>query len=138
MKVDELLAQARAGLERLGPREALAAVREQGALLVDVRTAEQRARDGELPGALRHSLNHLEWRADQTAETPDPAFAGAQDRIVVVACDQGYSSSLAAARLQTIGFPHATDLDGGFQAWRAAGLPVEAPHTPDPPDVGAP
>ncbi len=135
MNVAELLARARAGLDRLDPAAAAAAVRDEGALLVDVRTEPQRAAGGEVPGALRHSLNHLEWRVDQTAETPDPAFAGAESRRIIVMCEEGYSSSLAAARLQTIGFPRSTDLAGGFQAWRAAGLPVEAPHATGPPPV---
>ena len=108
------------------------AAMQDDAVLVDVRTDPQRARDGEVPGAIRYALNHLEWRVDQTAETPDPRFAGVQ-RIVVL-CDEGYSSSLAAARLQALGVAGATDVIGGFQRWRADGLPVA--HTPAAPGVG--
>jgi rhodanese-related sulfurtransferase len=122
--IDELLAAARARLVRLGPHEARA-VAAEGAVLVDTRSEVQRAADGIIPGALYHPRTVLEWRADPDSGACDPALAGAMDRVVVVVCDEGYSSSLAAATLQDLGFAHATDLDGGFQAWRAAGLPVD-------------
>jgi rhodanese-related sulfurtransferase len=94
-------------------------------VLVDIRSEVQRTRDGAIPGALAHPRNVLEWRADAASAHDDPALSGALDRIVVVVCDEGYQSSLAAAVLQDLGFERATDLVGGFQAWRAAGLPVE-------------
>jgi len=121
--VDELLAHARLRLVRLRPEQA-AARAAQGALLVDVRTAEQSAADGVLPGAHVIALNHLEWRLDPTSAHRIPE-ARDHDVEVIVVCDEGYCSSLAAARLQDLGLHRATDLDGGFRAWRAAGLPVE-------------
>jgi rhodanese-related sulfurtransferase len=121
--IDDLLAAARARLERVGPAQALEAQR-AGAVLVDIRSDTQRERDGVIPGALFHPRNVLEWRADPDSGHCDPALAGDLDRRVVVVCNEGYQSSLAAATLQDLGFARATDLDGGFQAWRAAGLPV--------------
>jgi rhodanese-related sulfurtransferase len=119
--IDELLARARAGLARVSPAEA-ADLQAQGALLVDIRPADQRA-DGEIPGALIIDRNVLEWRLAPSSDHRLPEAPGAE-RVVVVVCNEGYSSSLAAATLQELGLPRATDLDGGFQAWRAAGLPV--------------
>jgi rhodanese-related sulfurtransferase len=122
--VDDLLAQARARLARVTPAEADAR-RRGGAVLVDVRLDEQRIADGKVPGAIVVSLNHLEWRFDPASPTRLPVVAD-HDIEVVLLCDEGYCSSLAAARLQDLGLHRATDVDGGFQAWRAAGLPVEA------------
>jgi rhodanese-related sulfurtransferase len=121
--VDDLLAEARSRLLRLGPEQAAAAM-EGGAVLVDIRSEAQRAADGAVPGAIWHPRNVLEWRCDPDCEARDPRIGGL-DRHVIVMCDQGYQSSLAAANLQALGFARATDLDGGFQAWRAAELPVE-------------
>ena len=119
--VDRLLAAARAGVPRLDPHQARAA-QLAGALLVDTRTAVQRSREGDLPGAIVIDRTVLEWRLDPTSpwripESDDP------DRLVVVVCRQGYSSSLAAASLRAVGLHRATDLVGGAQAWFAAGLP---------------
>jgi rhodanese-related sulfurtransferase len=122
--IDELLEAARARLLRVGPVEAAAAAK-QGALLVDTRPVEQRRRDGEIPGAVLVDRNVLEWRLDPASEHRIPE-AGDYDRLVIVVCNEGYASSLAAATLQELGLVNATDLDGGFQAWRAAGLPVQA------------
>jgi rhodanese-related sulfurtransferase len=122
--IEDLLAEARERLDRIGPEEAAAAVRE-GALLVDIRQQPQRAADGVVPGAIYHPRNVLEWRADPESDAKDPALADDLDRQVIVMCDAGYASSLAAATLKDMGFARATDMDGGFQAWRAAGLPVE-------------
>jgi rhodanese-related sulfurtransferase len=122
--IAELLEDSRARLERVGPRETAAAIR-AGALLVDIRSDNQRARDGVVPGAMHQPRNVLEWRADPDSGASDPVLAADLDRHVIVMCDEGYASSLAAATLQDLGFARATDLDGGFQAWRAAGLPVE-------------
>ncbi len=124
--IAELLAAARARLARLGPDEADAAMR-AGALLIDIRSDTQRARDGVVPGAVHHPRNVLEWRADPASGYSDPAIASDLDRHVIVMCDEGYQSSLVAATLQDLGFSRATDLDGGFQAWREAGLPVGPP-----------
>lgn len=122
MRVEELLAAARAGLERLGPAEA-AAVQAEGGLLVDIRYAALRERDGAIPGALVVERNELEWRLDPLCEHRAPEATG-HDLQVVVICNEGYASSLAAVSLRQLGLHRATDLAGGFQAWRAAGLPV--------------
>ena len=120
--IDELLAQARAGLVRVEPDEARAAMGD-GALLIDIRSESQRAADGIVPDAVWFARNVLEWRCDPACEAYDDRVGGL-DRHVIVMCDGGYQSSLAAATLQQLGFAGATDLVGGFQAWRAAGLPV--------------
>ena len=121
--VEVLLEKARAGLHRLSPPEVAAAVSEGRALLVDTRTGEQRARQGELPGALVIDRTVFEWRLDPTSPWRVPELVDA-DQLVVVACRQGYSSSLAAASLQSLGLHRATDMVGGVEAWLAAGLPV--------------
>jgi rhodanese-related sulfurtransferase len=120
--VDEMLAAARARLERIGPRECAAAMSE-GALLVDIRPQAQRRLEGEVPGALLIERNVLEWRLDPTSPDRIPEVDG-HDRRIVVMCSEGYTSSLAAASLQDLGLREATDLEGGFNAWRAAGLPT--------------
>ena len=121
--IDELLERVRAGYERIGPREAKAAA-EEGALLVDIRYAELRGRDGLIPGALVVERNELEWRLDPRG-SHRAAEAVSHGLRVVVICNEGYASSLAAESLHRLGLYRATDLIGGFQAWRAAGLPVE-------------
>ena len=126
LTIVQLLTAARAGLDRLTPASAQAALLD-GACLIDVRTDRQVETDGAIPGTIRVELNHLEWRLDPTSSGHDPTIA-AFDDLVVLICDQGFSSSLAAARLQVLGFPRATDVVGGFQAWRGAGLPVTAPR----------
>jgi len=120
--LDDVLAESRRRLDRVGPEEAATLVA-AGALLVDTRPIEQRRRDGEVPGAVVIDRNVLEWGLDPSSDHRIPE-AGDPDRIVILMCNAGYSSSLAAATLQDIGLPRATDLDGGFQAWAAAGLPV--------------
>ena len=120
--IDELLAGARAGLVRVQPHEARDAI-DSGALLIDIRSESQRAADGVVTGAIWFARNVLEWRCDPSCEARDDRV-GDLERRVIVMCDAGYQSSLAAATLQQLGFASATDLDGGFQAWRAAGLPV--------------
>lgn len=123
--IDDLLVSARERLERLDPEGAAAAVEQGDAVLVDIRSAAQRAQDGAIPGAIWHPRNVLEWRVDPASSHADPRLSEDLDARLVVVCDEGYASSLAAATLQDLGFARATDLDGGFQAWRAAGLPVE-------------
>jgi rhodanese-related sulfurtransferase len=120
--VEELLEDSRSRLERLDPHAASAAVA-GGAVLLDIRVASQRARDGVVPAAVFIPRNVLEWRCDPQSEWRDERVSD-PDRQVVVMCDEGYQSSLAAALLHELGHPRATDLAGGFQAWRAAGLPV--------------
>jgi len=115
--ISRLLAGARRGLDRVEPDD-LAAAHAAGALLVDMRPVEQRQRDGELPGAVVVGRNVLEWRLDPTSPHRLPV-ADEPHRRVVLVCDEGYSSSLAAHTLQQLGLVNATDLVGGFQAWRA-------------------
>ncbi|GLZ75999.1 hypothetical protein Afil01_08060 [Actinorhabdospora filicis] len=119
--IDAILAEARTRLRRLGPHESAAAHR-SGALLVDIRPVAQRAEHGGIPGALVIERNVLEWRLDPRADSRLPeADFGLR---VIVYCQEGYTSSLAAAALQDLGLTEATDLDGGYVAWRAAGLPT--------------
>jgi rhodanese-related sulfurtransferase len=113
--VDELLAAARARLQRVAASD-LDAELAGGALVVDTRPWEQRQRDGALPGAVVIDRNVLEWRLDPASAVRIPEVDGYGTRIVVV-CNEGYSSSLAAATLQDLGLHRATDLIGGFQAW---------------------
>jgi rhodanese-related sulfurtransferase len=122
--INDLLSEARERLERLRPTEALHAVG-RGAVLVDIRSDAQRATDGVIPGARYCPRNVLEWRVDPASGHADPALGGDADPWLILVCNEGYASSLAAATLQDLGFARVTDLDGGFQAWRAAGLPVE-------------
>jgi rhodanese-related sulfurtransferase len=120
--IDELLARARSTLDRLTPEEAAEAMG-AGAVLVDIRSDAQRARDGVVPDAVRIPRNVLEWRADPASEHRDPRISDPATRAIVL-CDEGYQSSLVAATVQCFGLGHATDVIGGFQAWREAGLPV--------------
>lgn len=122
--IDDLLEEARAGLLRLEPAEARAAA-DKGAVLVDIRSDTQRARDGTIPGAIHHARNVLEWRLDPDSDATDPALSADLDRQLILVCHEGYQSSLAAATAQELGFANATDMIGGFQAWRAAGMPVD-------------
>ncbi|NSC23164.1 sulfurtransferase [Streptomyces albus subsp. chlorinus] len=124
-RVDALLAAARSGIRRLTPRQAADAQR-AGALLVDIRYAALRERDGTIPGALVVERNELEWRLDPTCPHR-AAEATRSDLPVVVVCDEGYASSLAVRSLRELGLTQVSDLAGGFQAWRAAGLPVRPP-----------
>ncbi|WP_199825652.1 rhodanese-like domain-containing protein [Streptomyces sp. NRRL B-1140] len=122
--IDELLDRVRAGYERIGPRDAYEAAQAGDALLVDIRYAALRDRDGLIPGALVVERNELEWRLDPQGSHRLPEATSHDLRIVVI-CNEGYASSLAAQSLHQLGLRRATDLVGGFQAWREAGLPVE-------------
>lgn len=129
--IDDLLRDARSKLDRLEPEQGLAAQRD-GALLIDTRSSDERRRDGVVPGSLHVPLSVLAWRVDPDA---DPEYrsrhiVGLEQQLVLV-CAHGYSSSLAAAMLQDLGFPRATDLVGGFAAWRDAGLPVRGASPTD-------
>lgn len=115
--VDALLEEARRGLDRVEP-DGLEAEVAGGALVVDIRPLEQRRGDGEMPGAIVIDRNVLEWRLDPTCPHHVPEVATVDTRVVLV-CNEGYSSSLAAATLQRLGLHRATDLRGGFQAWAA-------------------
>jgi rhodanese-related sulfurtransferase len=114
--IDVLLAAARADLIRVQPAD-LAAEMSAGALVVDIRPLEQRRDDGDLPGAVVIDRTVLEWRLDPSSPHHIPEVSGGARRVIVV-CDEGFSSSLAAATLRQLGLPDATDLDGGFQLWR--------------------
>jgi rhodanese-related sulfurtransferase len=121
-----VLAAARARLRRLDPAAARVAA-EAGALLVDIRPEASRRAEGGLPGAIVVERTVLEWRLDPTSPDRLPEFTDHEAHIVIV-CNEGYSSSLAAASLQDLGLVNATDLDGGFRAWKRAGLPIVEPE----------
>jgi rhodanese-related sulfurtransferase len=120
--IAEILARARTRLRRLDPIAAHDAI-DRGAILIDIRPAAQRAEHGEFPDAIIIERNVLEWRLDPRSDARLP-FADNYDLEVVVTCQEGYTSSLAAAALQDLGLHRATDLAGGFAAWQAAGLPT--------------
>lgn len=123
--VDDLLRASRARLRRLTPADA-AAAQAAGGVIIDIRADAQREADGLVPGALVVPRNVLEWRADPASPDRDPRVAEAKGPVVLM-CAEGFASSLAAATLQDLGVAGATDMAGGFVAWRAAGLPVERP-----------
>jgi len=120
--IDDVLADARARLDRLEPAEAWQAV-QRGALLIDIRPAAQRTLEGEVPQALVIERNVLEWRLDPASDHRIAQATG-YDVQPVIMCSEGYTSSLAAAALLDLGLSRATDVVGGFAAWRAAGLPT--------------
>jgi len=128
--IHDLLDEARRHLVRLTPEEAWRAARERAARLVDTRSEGDRRLQGDIPGARLHPLSTLEWELDPASGHADPDYH--LDSFLVLICAEGYSSSLAAARLQTLGFHRATDVIGGVEGWLAAGLPVlraDAPAT---------
>jgi rhodanese-related sulfurtransferase len=120
--IDDLLAEARSRIARVTPREAAARIAE-GALLVDIRPAAQRAREGEVPDSLIVERNVLEWRFDPASDARLPEATGYGVDVIVL-CSEGYTSSLAADALRSLGLHRATDVVGGFHAWAAAGLPT--------------
>jgi rhodanese-related sulfurtransferase len=125
--IDTVLAIARTRLERLDPHDAAAAAH-AGALLVDIRPAINRETEGEIPGAIVIDRNVLEWRFDPAS---DACIDGASyDAWVVLFCNEGYASSLAATSLQDLGISAATDMIGGYRAWRAHGLPTTTRSDP--------
>jgi rhodanese-related sulfurtransferase/mannose-6-phosphate isomerase-like protein (cupin superfamily) len=121
--VDQMLEAARSRLDRLSPTAAYEAAAREGAILVDIRPAAQRAEEGSINGALIIERNVLEWRFDPASDARLP-IATDHSVQVIVFCSEGYTSSLAAASLQELGLWRATDIVGGFHSWRAAGLPV--------------
>jgi rhodanese-related sulfurtransferase len=123
VNVEQLLERARARLARV---DAARAAEEQaaGALLVDIRPADQRAAQGDIPGATIIDRNVLEWRLDPASPGHVPSVGDHDERIILI-CAQGFQSSLAAANLQEMGLVNATDVIGGFEAWAAAGLPIQ-------------
>jgi rhodanese-related sulfurtransferase len=127
--IDEVLAEARSRIVRLRPEEAAARMA-AGALLVDIRPAVYRAEEGSVPGALVIERNVLEWRLDPQSDARVPQATG-HDVEVIVLCNEGYTSSVAADSLRDLGLFRSADVIGGYRAWAAAGLPVtsvEAPH----------
>jgi rhodanese-related sulfurtransferase len=121
--VDQLLSEARARIERLEPGAAWAAASAEEALIVDIRSEDDRRRDGIVPGSLHIPRTVLEWRVDPASQWCNPHVGGCGRRLVLV-CSHGFSSSLAAATLLDLGFARAGDVAGGFEAWALAGLPV--------------
>jgi rhodanese-related sulfurtransferase/mannose-6-phosphate isomerase-like protein (cupin superfamily) len=126
LRIEQMLSAARAQLRRLSPDEAYEAVAKTEAILVDIRPEGQRAIEGSIPGALIVERNVLEWRFDPASSSRLPV-ATDHDLQVIVFCSEGYTSSLAAAALQDLGLWRATDMVGGFYAWRATGLPIVPP-----------
>jgi rhodanese-related sulfurtransferase len=129
--LEDIYAEACARLDRVTPSQAQAEM-QAGAVLIDVRTPDNRERDGIVPGSLHIPRTVLEWRLDVDSPWRNPHVGGLDTRLIVF-CDHGYSSALAAATLREIGFERATDLAGGFAAWREAGLPVADAPTSRPP-----
>ena len=119
--IADLLADCRRGLDRVAAPD-LAGEVAAGALVVDTRPRDQRERDGELPGAVVVERNVLEWRLDPTSPDRLPEATSTDLRVIVV-CNEGYSSSLAAHTLRLLGLARATDLEGGYQAWRRVAGP---------------
>jgi rhodanese-related sulfurtransferase len=126
--IDELLAAARSRIARVTPQEAALRMA-SGGVLVDIRPAAQRSQEGEVPGALVVERNVLEWRFDPASDARLPEATGF-DVDVIVLCSEGYTSSLAADALRSIGLHRATDVIGGFSAWASAGLPTTGGSTP--------
>jgi rhodanese-related sulfurtransferase len=123
--IDELLQQAREEIRRLTPQEA-AAAQARGAVIVDTRDSADRAAEGIIPGSVLVTRNTLEWRADPSSGAPDPHLSDFQADLIIV-CNDGYSSSLAADSLRRLGHANAADLIGGYRAWVTAGLPTSDP-----------
>lgn len=121
MNVDGLLVEARAQLTRVNPGDAMRAIR-NGAVLVDIRSDTQRRDDGLIPGSHFVPRNVLEWRLDPASSHATPELVNLGHEVILI-CDEGYQSSLDAATLRRFGVD-ATDVIGGFQAWRDAGLPI--------------
>lgn len=122
--IDQLLADARRPLLRLEPEDAYQAVQRDGAVLIDVRPQANREAEGQIPGAIVIDRNVLEWRLDPTCAAR--LEIASYDLFPIIVCNEGYASSFAAASLHQIGLKRATDLVGGYRAWRAAGLPTTA------------
>ncbi|NUR30167.1 MAG: rhodanese-like domain-containing protein [Catenulispora sp.] len=120
--VDVFLEAARAELERVTPQQA-DVLRREGALLVDIRPVANRAAEGEIPGAVPVERIHLEWRLAPDSEWRLPGVSS--ESLVIVYCNEGYASSLAARDVRRLGLHRATDVIGGFRAWAAAGLPTQ-------------
>lgn len=123
--IDDLLTLARTRIRRLTPHE-VAAAQAAGAIIIDTRDSADRAAEGIIPGSVLVTRNTLEWRADPSAEGADPRLADL-DADLIITCNDGFSSSLAADSLRQIGHTAAADIIGGYRAWKAAGLPITSP-----------
>ena len=123
LSAQDLLDDARRVIARYAPAEARAA-QSEGAIIVDLRCAADRQAEGAIPNALPIALSVLPWRADPASDSRDDRIADRDARLILV-CNDGYSSSLAASDLARMGFARAGDLAGGFRAWASAGLPIE-------------
>jgi rhodanese-related sulfurtransferase len=137
--LDELLADARSRIERLSPHDAALALA-NGAVLVDLRSDGARERDGVVPGSLHVPRTVVEWRLAPDSAWRSPHAPGLGERVLLL-CDHGFSSSLAAATLADLGFERTGDVEGGFEAWRAAGLPTaraSRPHGDELPGMAPP
>lgn len=128
MGIEEMLDRVRSGLARLEPAAAYAASQDEDTFVVDTRPEFQRREAGEIAGAILIERNHLEWRLDPTSAARIPEAVDANIRWIVL-CEGGYSSSLAADSLRQLGLHRSTDVIGGFNAWRAAGLPIIRPES---------
>lgn len=126
--IECFLADARANLRRVSAQETSEMLTRGDAFVVDIRPVDRRERDGHIPGAVVVDRLVLEWRLDPTSPWRMHDGPGPED-VVVLVCNEGYGSSLAARDLQALGLPLATDLIGGFAAWAAAGLPVSSEPT---------
>lgn len=129
MTIDDLLQSARLRIDRIAPRD-VGRELEDGALLVDLRCPDERMRTGMVPGSIAIGRSVLEWRADPASHSRDPRIARPDARILLL-CEQGYSSSLAAESLVRLGFQRAADVIGGMERWLEEGLPVEPPGGAD-------
>lgn len=123
MSAADLMAEARGLIEELTPQAAAAAMA-AGAILIDTRCVADRESDGIVPGSVLHHRTVLEWRVDPDSDSCDPEVADRSMRHIIM-CNDGFSSALAAANLMRMGFENTGHLEGGFRAWRAAGLPVQ-------------
>jgi rhodanese-related sulfurtransferase len=126
---EELLEQARSRIQRLSPAAAWAALQAGDAVIVDIRSDAARGRDGVVPGSVHVPRTVMEWRLDPQSPWRNPHVTDGRRRIVVL-CDHGWGSSLAAATLVELGYADAADVDGGFEAWCAEGLPVRVVSPP--------
>jgi rhodanese-related sulfurtransferase len=133
--IEMILENARRTLLRYSPKEAAAA----HVMIIDLRSNDERARTGIIPGSMHVPRSVLEWRADPDSGWSNPRIADRQLPLILV-CEHGYSSTLAAESLAKLGFEHVGDLEGGFEAWVEAGLPIAPAPPPEPglPGMGGP
>ena len=124
LSAQDLLYAARGRIHRHSPAQALQA-QSEGAIILDLRCDSDRTAEGSIPGSLPTALSVLPWRVDPASPSRDERLTSREATLILV-CNDGFSSSLAAANLVDMGFANAGDLEGGYRAWAAAGLPVES------------